>query len=287
MNEEKITALEKKIQKEHGNIAGMVVLKDGRTVYENYFNGCGADDTIHVFSVTKSIVSILAGIAIDRGYIGSVAQKVLDFFPDYTVKRGEKTIQTITLKNLLTMTAPYKFRSAPYTRFFSSEDWVMAALDLLGGRKPAGEFRYMEMIGPDILSGILSNATGQPVLDFAREALFEPLHIAVASNIVLYTPQEHVAFIKKNCASGWGADEKGHNTVGAYAHRCGHGKDRTAVSGRREMGRQTDCFRGMGGGEHSGTQPLGEGKIVLRISVVDWYIEWLCRHGKQREYHLC
>lgn len=79
MNEEKITALEKKIQKEHGNIAGMVVLKDGRTVYENYFNGCGADDTIHVFSVTKSIVSILAGIAIDRGYIGSVAQKVLDF----------------------------------------------------------------------------------------------------------------------------------------------------------------------------------------------------------------
>ena len=41
MNEEKITALEKKIQKEHGNIAGMVVLKDGRTVYENYFNGWG------------------------------------------------------------------------------------------------------------------------------------------------------------------------------------------------------------------------------------------------------
>lgn len=197
MNEEKITALEKKIQKEHGNIAGMVVLKDGRTVYENYFNGCGADDTIHVFSVTKSIVSILAGIAIDRGYIGSVDQKVLDFFPDYTVKRGEKTIQTITLKNLLTMTAPYKFRSAPYTRFFSSEDWVMAALDLLGGRKPAGEFRYMEMIGPDILSGLLSNATGRPVLDFAREALFEPLHIAVASNIVLYTPQEHVAFVKR------------------------------------------------------------------------------------------
>ena len=214
MNEEKITALEKKIQKEHGNIAGMVVLKDGRTVYENYFTGCGADDTIHVFSVTKSIVSILAGIAIDRGYIGSVDQKVLVFFPDYTVKRGEKTIQTITLKNLLTMTAPYKFRSAPYTRFFSSEDWVMAALDLLGGRKPAGEFRYMEMIGPDILSGLLANATGQPVLDFAREALFEPLHIAVASNIVLYTPQEHVAFIKKNCASGWVADEKGHNTAG-------------------------------------------------------------------------
>lgn len=267
----------------------MVVLKDGRSVYENYFNGCGADDTIHVFSVTKSIVSILAGIAIDRGYIGSVDQKVLDFFPDYTVKRGEKTIQTITLKNLLTMTAPYKFRSAPYTRFFSSEDWVMAALDLLGGRKPAGEFRYMEMIGPDILSGILANATGQQVLDFAREALFEPLHIAVASNIVLYTPQEHVAFIKKNSASGWVADEKGHNTAGwgLTLTAVDMAKIGTAVSGRREMGRQTDCIRGMGGGEHGGTQLLGEGKTILRISVVDWADERLCRHGKQWEYHLC
>ena len=148
----------------------------------------------------------------------------------------------------------------------------MAALDLLGGRKPAGEFRYMEMIGPDILSGILANATGQQVLDFAREALFEPLHIAVASNIVLYTPQEHVAFIKKNSASGWVADEKGHNTAG-------WGLTLTAVD--------MDCIRGMGGGEHGGTQLLGEGKTILRISVVDWADERLCRHGKQWEYHLC
>lgn len=43
-----------------------------------------------MFSVTKSIFSVLIGIAIDKGYIESVDQKVLDFFPDYTVKRGEK-----------------------------------------------------------------------------------------------------------------------------------------------------------------------------------------------------
>ena len=54
------------------------------------------------------------------------------------------------------------------------------------------------------------------------------------------------------------------------------------------MGRQTDCSQEEWVAESTAeTQPLGEGKIVLRISVVDWYIEWLCRHGKQREYHLC
>lgn len=214
MNNERIMELEKKINSDYSNIAGMVVLKDGKTLYEKYFNDFTATHTIHVFSVTKSIISILIGIAIDKGYIKSIDQKVLDFFPNYTAKRGEKTIQTITIKNLLTMTAPYKFRSAPYTKVFSNEDWVRATLDLFGGKKPVGEFRYMEMIGPDILSGILVKATGRSVLDFAREFLFSPLGIAVQSNIILYTPELHVASIKTNNNSGWVADESGNNTAG-------------------------------------------------------------------------
>ena len=47
-------------------------------------------DNVHIASVTKSIISILIGIAIDKGLIKSVNQKVLDFFPDYVIKRGEK-----------------------------------------------------------------------------------------------------------------------------------------------------------------------------------------------------
>lgn len=214
MPQEKKRGLEKTISSKYTNIAGIVILKNGEKQFENYFNGYTQADTVHVFSVTKSIISILAGIAADRGYIKSVDQKVLDFFPDYTVKRGEKTIQTITIRNLLTMTAPYKFRSAPYTRFFSSTDWVKASLDLLGGRKPAGEFRYMEMVGPDILSGILVKACSCSVLDFAQEALFSPLGIAVKSPIILDTAKEHVAFVKTNNASGWVADECGTNTAG-------------------------------------------------------------------------
>ena len=103
----------------------------------------------------------------------------MDFFPGYSVKKGENTIQNITLENMLTMTAPYKYKFAPYIKYFTSEDWVGFTLDLLGGKGRIGKFRYAPLIGPDILSGILAKAVGRSVLDFASENLFAPLGITV------------------------------------------------------------------------------------------------------------
>ena len=215
MNQEKVVMLEKRIGKDYSNIAGMVVLKNGETLYENYFNECTDISRIHIYSVTKSIVSILIGIAIDKGCITSINQKVLDFFPDYTVKRNEKTIQNITLKNLLTMTAPFKYKYfVPYIKYFTSDDWVKFSLDLLGGRGTIGEFRYTPLIGPDILSGILVKATGQSVFDFATENLFKPLGITVESNVIFHNKEEQLAFNKATNISGWVADSTGINTGG-------------------------------------------------------------------------
>jgi len=214
MNQEQKTELEKIISRDYGNIAGMVIQRDDEVLYENYFNDCSAATAIHVFSITKSIVSILFGIAIDKGYIKGVDQKVLEFFPNYIMKRGEKTIQTVTIEHMLTMTAPYKYRSAPYTKYFTSDDWVKSALDLLGGKKPVGEFRYTPLIGPDILSGILANASGQSMLDFAREHLFSPLGITVENAITFKDKEEQFAFLKAKGISGWVADPQGTNTAG-------------------------------------------------------------------------
>ncbi len=214
MKQEKIRELEKKINNEYSNIAGMVVLKDGRTLYENYFNECTATSRIHVYSVTKSIISILIGIAIDKGYIKSINQKVLDFFPDYIVKRGEKTIQKVTLMHLLTMTATYKYILPPYIKYFTSDDCVKFTLDLLGGRGHIGKFKYTPLIGPDILSGILVKATGQSVLDFATENLFTPLGITAPSNVFFHSKEEQLAFNQATNISGWVVDQTGVNTGG-------------------------------------------------------------------------
>ncbi len=213
MNPQQLSQLENTINSDYRNIVGMVILKDGKMLYENYFNECRADTQIHISSVTKSIISLLIGIAIDKGLIKSVGQRVLDFFPDYTVTRGEKTIQSVTLKDMLTMTTPYKYKSAPYTKYFSSDDWVKSALGLLGGKGSIGEFRYASLIGPDILYGILVNATGQSVLDFARENLFLPLGIEVNSNITFSNKEEYLAFLNAKNISGWIADPRGVNTA--------------------------------------------------------------------------
>ena len=88
IREEKIAETEAAIAASYSNTAGMVVLKDGKTAYETYFGGCTKESRIHVFSVTKSIVSVLFGIALDKGCLDSIDRKVLEFYPEYTVKRG-------------------------------------------------------------------------------------------------------------------------------------------------------------------------------------------------------
>lgn len=164
------------------NIVQIYAIKDGKPVLDECFGDYKTGDACHVMSVTKGIMALLTGIAADKGYIKHTSQKVLDFFPGYTVKRGEKTIYDVTLSHLLTMTAPYKFRSEPWTKVCTSPDWTKAALDLLGGRAGiTGEFKYTSL-GIQILAGIIENASGQRCLDFANRYLFKPLGIPEHSN---------------------------------------------------------------------------------------------------------
>lgn len=157
------------------NICQIYAIKEGKTVYSDCWHGFKTDDCMNINSVTKGVMALLAGIAADKGYIKSVDQKVMDFFPDYTVKRGEKTIYDVTVKHLLTMTAPYKYKSEPWKKVCTSEDWTLTVLDFLGGRKGiTGEFKYATL-GIQILAGVIERATGEKCIDFANKYLYLPL----------------------------------------------------------------------------------------------------------------
>ncbi len=157
------------------NICQIYALKNGETVIDDCWHGFTTKDAMNVNSVTKGVIALLTGIALDKGYIRSVDQKVMEFFPDYSVKRGEKTIYDVAVRHLLTMTAPYKGKSEPWKKVCTSENWTLAALDFLGGRKGiTGEFRYATL-GIQILAGIIERASGEKCIDFANRYLFEPL----------------------------------------------------------------------------------------------------------------
>ena len=177
MNKEELHKLVAESKKNESNICQICASRNGQVVYEDTWRGFKAEDAINVNSVTKGIMAILTGIAVDKGCIKSVDDKVMDFFPDYQVKRGEKTIYDVTIRHLLTMTAPYKGKSEPWKKVCTSDNWMKTTLDYLGGRQGiTGKFRYAT-IGIHILSGIIEKATGEKCIDFANKNLFLPLGI--------------------------------------------------------------------------------------------------------------
>lgn len=179
-------------------------------------------------SVTKSIVSLLTGIALDQGLIGSIDDHVLDYFPDYKIKRWEKTIQKVTLKNLLTMTAPYKYKSEPWSKICVQDDWSIAALDFLGGRRGmTGEFQY-STLGIHILTGIITAVSQMTTTDYANQYLFKPLAITPRKLYVAPDGEAHKAFTVRKTPKGtiWFSDNKG---VGAAGYGGSLMKTRAAM----------------------------------------------------------
>ena len=199
------------VQRHQPNICQISVLRDGNEICSAEWNGYQRTDRIHIASATKSVMALLTGIAIDHQMIGSVNDKVLSYFPEYSVKRGEKTIFDVTIRHLLTMRAPYTGHGDPWTKVCSSEDWTKASLDFLGGKGGiTDEFDY-RTVCLHILSGILFKATGMKTVDFANEYLFRPLGIDEHENFYAGTARAHKLFITDKAPRKpvWLADPRG------------------------------------------------------------------------------
>ena len=211
------------------NICQIYAIKDGRTIYEDCWHGFTTKDAMNVNSVTKGIMSLLTGIALDQGCIRSTDQKVLEFFPDYSVKRGEKTIYDVTIRHLLTMTAPYKGKSEPWKKVCTSDDWTLTILDYLGGRKGiTGEFRYATL-GIQILAGIIERASKEKCIDFANRNLFEPLRLPKRILHGDSSKEDQLDFVmnKKPRKNEWYCDPK--NTVTAGWGLCMSARDMAVI----------------------------------------------------------
>jgi CubicO group peptidase (beta-lactamase class C family) len=136
-------------------------------------------------SVSKSVTSMLIGIAIGRGEIAGVDTPVMPFFDAYPSDDRDPRWQEITLRDFLTMTSGIEWdeSSVPYTdpanscaSMEASDDWIRYVLDQPMRESPGERFEYNSGVTM-LLAHILVKATGRQVDDYAREHLFRPLGI--------------------------------------------------------------------------------------------------------------
>lgn len=213
MDSEKLLELEPMIKSEYSNINGIVIVRNGYMAYERYFNGYGPDNTHHVASVTKSIISALIGVAIDAGYIKNVDQKVLDFFPEYVPDAADMQKGEVTIRHLLTMTAPYPFEDwhEPLDKMCMQPDWTKYILGILGEKGNIGAFKY-STAGAHLISTIITRSTGKSAREFANERLFNPIGMKQIPNYEMKSFGFDDLFGKD--VKGWVNDPSGNSTGG-------------------------------------------------------------------------
>ena len=161
----------------------VLVIRNGFLVVEDYFNGAGRFDAYNVFSVTKSYISALVGIALREKYLENLDQKMMDFFPEYVSPSLDKRTFDITLRHLLMMRAGFDWdetEGSHWTRYVISPDWIKHAVELPLRDKPGEKFNYCS-VQTNILSAILTKASGMSTLELAEKFLFAPLQTSIGN----------------------------------------------------------------------------------------------------------
>ncbi len=136
-------------------------------------------------SVTKSVTSVLIGIAFKQGKITDVNKKIVDYFDDYNIKNNDKLKKSITLEDVLTMRVGNKWNewvsledpNNSCTLLEASEDWVNFVINLPMAVKPGTQFVYNSG-GSVLLSAIIKKTTGMYIDEYAGKFLFKPLGIS-------------------------------------------------------------------------------------------------------------
>jgi CubicO group peptidase (beta-lactamase class C family) len=183
----------------------LIVSRRGEVIFERYYNGARRDRPANIKSASKSVISALVGIAVERGLIPSVTTPIVKYFPELA-QDADARKREITVEHLLTMRPGLEGTSnRNYGAWVTSRNWVRHALARPMFAPPGQEMEYSTG-NTHLLSAILTKASGKSTLEFANELLARPLGFTLppwprdpqgiyfGGNDMLFTPRQMLSF---------------------------------------------------------------------------------------------
>jgi len=162
-----------------GSVRSLLIQQNGERLLEQYYHGMQPGRKMNTKSASKSIISLLVGIAVEEGIINSIDDPIAQYLPKYFEDISNEKKQAITVKNLLTMRSGLETTSFHnYGRWVTSDDWVRYVLEQPMIKEPGGEWAYSTG-SSHLLSVIITKTSGMSTRAFANKYLFRPMNIEV------------------------------------------------------------------------------------------------------------
>jgi CubicO group peptidase (beta-lactamase class C family) len=165
-----------------GFIDGILVIRNGSIVAEEYYNEYDAFTPHNIMSVSKSFLSAITGLALHQGYIDNLNQKMLNYFPEYIYPGMDPRKNDISILHLLTMRMGIRGESEDdyrvYWETYISDNWIKKTIESPLISNPGEKMRY-NTFQTHLLSAIITKATQKSIWDFATESLFDPMKIDI------------------------------------------------------------------------------------------------------------
>lgn len=201
LNEEILNNIDDYIkQKRYRLVNSALVIRNGKIVFEHYYNKYNQLSRNNIKSIWKSILSITLGICLDKGIIASIDEPIYKFLPEFA--RGEHMYhKSITIRHLLTMTSGIYWNGGVHyhcpmmVQMMSSSSWVSHIADIAMSDYPGNKFQYKEW-DVILLSALIGKASGRTAYEICNEYLYKPL--GINSGVWTQSPDNVSYTIMKN-----------------------------------------------------------------------------------------
>ncbi|MRI01687.1 serine hydrolase [Kriegella sp. EG-1] len=172
-----------KVKNKDNKLHSVLIIKNNELIIEEYFNGTNINKPHDLRSATKSIQSILMGIAIDQGYIENINDPIFKYLKrPIPNKNLDLRKSKITIKHLLTMSSGLdcndwdKSSKGQEDKVYKKKNWLQYTVNLPIINDPGTVSNYCSM-GAILIAEIISQASGMTIIEFAKKYLFNPLEI--------------------------------------------------------------------------------------------------------------